>query len=416
MRTSSSTAAWAIAATWPWASCGSSATKTSAMSRWELHNPSNEFLTFIHLSKAKNYMDYKEAITHYACPIQNFTFACKDNNIAINHQGKMPVKWPGQGKFILDGTRSSHLYKRYISMDSLPQETNPSCNYVFSANQHPTNTDYPYYYNGYYSETRANRIHQLLENENDFDIQKMESIQLDNTNSFASDAAPVLINHINRTGLNENQKAMLAQMESWKGTYDFNDEDAELFELWWKNTKNFTWDELKQYPFYLKSPDDYILLNLIQKDPSNSYFDKQGTPSIENADDIIQTAFKVAFQEYEEKKKMETPVWSNFNKVNIMHMTEIEAFSRTNMPASGYPEAINATSDSWGPSWRMIVELGDKPKAFGIYGGGQSGNIGSPYYDNFVDDWNKGQYYPLQFYSSGQEAKKQTLTTWTLTK
>jgi penicillin amidase len=39
--------------------------------------------------------------------------------------------------------------------------------------------------------------------------------------------------------------------------------------------------------------------------------------------------------------------------------------------------------------------LTDKIEAYGIYPGGQSGNPGSRYYDNMVNDWAKGVYQPL---------------------
>lgn len=382
--------------------------------KWELHNPSNEFLTFIKLNRAKNYDEYKEALTQYSCPIQNFVFACKDNSIAINHQGKMAVKWQGQGKFILDGTKSSHLYTKYIPNDSLPHLLNPESNYVFSANQHPTYPNYPYYYNGRYWETRANRIQKLLEKENKFDIQKMETMQLDNTNAFAQEALPVLMNSMSKSKLTEDQKNTLARLNSWNGAYDFNDSNAELFELWWKNIKEYTWDELKTYSFYLRAPEDYILLDLIQKEPANKYFDKQGTSMKENADDIIREAFSIAMNDYNKMKKEKSVKWSDCNKVNIMHMANLPAFSKMNLPSAGYPEAINAVASSWGPSWRMIVELGDRPNAYGVYPGGQSGNVGSPYYDNAVNDWNKGKYYRLQFFMSLTEAKEHATNTWIL--
>ena len=43
----------------------------------------------------------------------------------------------------------------------------------------------------------------------------------------------------------------------------------------------------------------------------------------------------------------------------------------------------------------MIVHLTNKTEAYGVYPGGQSGNPGSPFYDNFVDSWAAGKYYPL---------------------
>jgi len=382
--------------------------------KWELHNASNEFRTFIKLNTARDYNDYKEAIRHYSCPLQNFTFACKDNTIAINHQGNMAVKWPGQGKFILDGTSSDFLPTRYIPVDSLPQLYDPTSNFVLSANQHPTDASYPYYYDGYYAETRANRIEQLLENRNDLDIPAMEAIQLDNTNYFSELALPVLMKHIDLQRLNAAQQKMLQTLSTWKGTYNYEDENAKLYELWWKDITTSTWDELRVYPFFSRPPDEYVLLDLIEQEPESHFFDRQGTVKKENAGDIVTGAFIDAVAEYDNLKKGGSVKWGDCNKVNIMHLTNLPAFSRVGLPSAGHPEAINAISVNWGPSWRMIVQLGDRPQAYGIYPGGQSGNAGSSSYDNFVDDWSKGHYYPLRFFMSSQEAKTHTKTRWIL--
>ncbi len=43
----------------------------------------------------------------------------------------------------------------------------------------------------------------------------------------------------------------------------------------------------------------------------------------------------------------------------------------------------------------MIVELSDPPKAWGVYPGGQSGNPGSIFYNNFTNKWVAGEYFRL---------------------
>lgn len=381
---------------------------------WGLHRPSNELLTYLQLNKAKDYHDFKEALHSYASPIQNFTFAGKDNSIAIHHQGNLPVKWPGQGKFILDGTRSDHLYHRTIPADSLPHLVNPSCNYVIAANQHPTDNGYTYYYNGYYRESRANRIGQLLVPDNRLDLQKMQSIQLDNTSSFANDALPVLLNILPQKKLSGDEQALFTTLHSWQGTYDLHDEKAKLFQLWWKYIKEYTWDELAEEGFQSKQPLDYILLQLISREPGNEFFDRKNTAVREQAADIISEAFSMAVAELDRIRSFSSIQWGANNKVNIRNLANIGVFNRMNIASAGYPEAINAISNNMGPSWRMIVELGERPKAFGIYPGGQSGNGGSRGFDLFVNDWNKGRYYPLQFYMSTTEARAQSINTWSL--
>ena len=182
--------------------------------------------------------------------------------------------------------------------------------------------------------------------------------------------------------------------------------------MWWQQVKDYTWDEFKRYKFHSRLPDDYILLDLIKKEPGDPYFDKQGTTGKENAMDIVYAAFSKAVDNY--RKSGDKIKWGDHNRVNIMHMINIPQFSRMNIASAGHFEAINAQSDNWGPSWRMIVELGDRPRAFGIYPGGQSGNVGSRNYDNFIGDWNKGNYYPLQYFISKEEAGKQVKQSWVL--
>jgi penicillin amidase len=373
--------------------------------KWELATPSNEILSFIHLNKASNYKEYKEALRYFSCPIQNFTFACNDGTIAVNHQGKMAIKYNGQGKFILDGSTDSSMSTKYIPFDSLPHQVNPKCNYLISANQHPTDSNYRYYYNGYYMENRANQIDKMLAKENKFDLEKVEKIQLDNTNSFAALALPVLLKSINKYNLNANQRQMYELLSSWNYSFDYNSKNAAMYEFWWSEIKDLTWDEFRKFPFPLIYPDDYVLLNLIKTDPSNLYFDILSTSKREEASDIIYESFVKASNEYLKLKNKEDVKWGNLHRVNFYHLAHLPAFSKLNLPSAGSPEAINAVSNSWGPSWRMIVQLGNTPIAYGIYPGGQSGNVGSKYYDNFINHWRQGKYYRLNFYSSSHEAK-----------
>jgi len=43
----------------------------------------------------------------------------------------------------------------------------------------------------------------------------------------------------------------------------------------------------------------------------------------------------------------------------------------------------------------MVIQLSATTEAYGVYPGGQSGNPGSKYYDNFIDTWANGEYFTL---------------------
>ncbi|HEY8898256.1 MAG TPA: penicillin acylase family protein [Niastella sp.] len=382
--------------------------------RWQLHQPSNEFSTFIQLNKAKDYNEFKQAIATYSCPSLNFSFACNDNTIAVYHQGKLAARGSGQGMFLLDGTVSDQIPSGYIPFDSLPHLYNPSCNYVFSANQHPTGAGYAHFYNGYYSENRAARIHDVLAAENEFDIEKTKQLQLDNVNYFAQLILPVLVRNVIPAQLQSKQKEVLNTVSLWAANYDEKEKRAMFFDLWLKNVKDSTWDEFNNRSTHLPMPADRVLLKLIEEEPGNDYFDNKNTPQKETAADIITQAFLTAYAKYNALKEKGSIDWADCNKVNLMHLTKIKSLSVTGLPSAGNPQAVNAVAPNWGPSWRMIVQMGTHPQAWGIYPGGQSGNIGGRYYDNFVADWNKGKYYQLHFYTTPAEALKQTHSCWVI--
>ena len=95
----------------------------------------------------------------------------------------------------------------------------------------------------------------------------------------------------------------------------------------------------------------------------------------------------------EKENKLE---WALFKDPTIYHLLRdaVMPFARK-VKVGGWSNVINATTHSHGPSWRMIVHLTSETEAYGIYPGGQSGNPGSRYYDDFVDKWSKGEYYRL---------------------
>jgi penicillin amidase len=50
---------------------------------------------------------------------------------------------------------------------------------------------------------------------------------------------------------------------------------------------------------------------------------------------------------------------------------------------------------SYAPSFRQIVDLGDLSRSVAVNPPGQSGHLSSPHYDDLIEPWLKGDYYPL---------------------
>jgi penicillin amidase len=138
---------------------------------------------------------------------------------------------------------------------------------------------------------------------------------------------------------------------------------------------------------------------MLKNHPDDVFMDIVATEERETAKDLFLIAFKEASKEILDwKAKNGEYNWSAFKGTTIGHLLQgLHAFSRSNIPIGGDREIVNATSKRHGPSWRMIVEMSTPPRAIGIYPGGQSGNPGSKYYDNFIDQWAAGEYIDILF-------------------
>ena len=100
-------------------------------------------------------------------------------------------------------------------------------------------------------------------------------------------------------------------------------------------------------------------------------------------------------------------VWQHYKNTTITHLARLKAFSVSDVNIGGYHNIVNACSDLWGPSWRMIVDFTDgKPQCYGVYPGGQSGNPASLGFTEFIEKWAKGEYFKLHFYANKSEAQK----------
>jgi len=135
-------------------------------------------------------------------------------------------------------------------------------------------------------------------------------------------------------------------------------------------------------------------------------FDLPETDQIETAADLARLSFQEMVQEItawqEEKGSYE---WAAFKGTRIMHLVpNFESFSRRNIYTGGYSGILNATGERHGASWRYVVEMGDEITAFGIYPGGQSGNPGSRFYDNFIKIWANGDYVNFDLKSSDDKS------------
>ena len=375
--------------------------------RWIVNETPEDFEigTFLELNKAKNYKDYRKALSHYSTPAQNFVFADNAGDIAITVTGKLPKKEKGQGRFIYPEISEDNLWKGYIPFDSLPHAYNPATNFVGSANQRSTGINYPYYYNGRFDHYRGRILNRKLSQMENIDAEDMMALQNDTESLLAEDALPVLLEYINTDGFNSTEKQMIKLLSEWNGRFDKDLQAPVIFKTWIYNCYDLIWDELDVLAEKnaISKPNMWRSIELMKEMPDNKYFDIKETPVKETAGDIIQMAFEQSFDQLKEELSQADFNWGKHWSADVKHLSNLPAFSHNGLETGGFMFALNAIRGNHGPSWRMIVELGKYPKAYGVYPGGQSGNIGSKAYDSNLEAWTNGEYFELKFLKDAKD-------------
>ena len=383
--------------------------------RWIAHDESDDFQTFYLLNRAKNYQDYRKALTYFTSPAQNFIFADREKDIAITPNGKLPLKFRDQGKFVMDGSDPANNWQGWIPADQNPTVKNPPRGFVSSANQSSTDQTYPYYINWRFEQYyRASRINSKLTAMYKATVDSMRLLQMDTYSTLARDVLPTMLKYINPATLNENQAKGLSIIKNWDKYYAEDSEGASIFDAWWDNFFHLTWDDkFSRKDIALNYPSYDQTVRLLLTEPGSTWFDNSATKYKETCSDIVNKAFQQAIDGLVQTKGQPGKkwAWGSVKETFINHLANLPGFGTGNFSAGGRGNVVNALRWNTGPSWRMVVQLGPEVKGYGVFPGGESGNPGSHYYDDMFETWKNGQLNELLFLRSADEKSDRVKST-----
>ncbi len=392
--------------------------------RWVAHDKSQELTTFYRLNRAKNYDDYVKALSFYSAPAQNFVFASNQGDIALWVNGKFPLKAKLQGKYILDGSDKAADWQSFIPHAHNPHVKNPARGFVSSANQSSTDPSYPYYINWEFAPSeRGRRINQRLESMTNVTVDSLRDLQNDNYNLKANGMLDKLISLV-KTPTAKQAKAIKV-LQTWNKKNDPVEIAPSIFETWsnllyesiWEDEFGYDGNIPMMYPSWDKTA------QLINQNATVKWFDNVKTKNkVETLEDLASTSLTATMDSLTKWQKADMGdswAWANYKSTDIKHLIPgLNSFSKMDVKIGGGKGIVNATTERTGPSWRMIVQLGKNNtfKGYGVIPGGQSGNPGSPHYDDMIETWRQGKLNELLFLQSKDEKSARIKKTIKLTK
>lgn len=149
--------------------------------RWTALDPKlNDAEGFQGLNRARDWKEFRAALSRYTGPMQNMVYADTGGHIGYYAAGRVPIRKSGDGSLPYDGATDAGEWTSYIPIDKLPHVFDPPSGFIVTANQRIVGLDYPYHLTHEWpAPYRARRIHDLLQAKQKLSASDFRAIQGD---------------------------------------------------------------------------------------------------------------------------------------------------------------------------------------------------------------------------------------------
>jgi penicillin amidase len=388
---------------------------------WTALQPGTLMKSVLLLDRAGNWEEFREALSYWDTPSQNFVYADVEGNIGYQAPGHIPVRASGDGSSPVPGWSGEYEWVDTIPFDELPRAFNPPEGYIVTANNAVVGPNYPHLITldwdpGY----RARRIVALIEADNSISLVDIQAMQGDVSPVWAEDVLPYLLV---LPSDDRRQTEALETLRAWDKRATRDSAGAALFEAFRLHLLDLTFgDELgEQLLRQARSSATDALVDLLPNETS-PWFDDVDTPALETRDEILLRALDEAVEELTDTLGRDMDRWrwgdlhtATFENQSLGHcgVRLVERiFNRGPVAVDGTvatvyntgyvldsPYGVNTVS-----SQRQIVDLGNLTRSVSMHTTGQSGHPFHPHYDDMIDPWRNIEYHPMLWERADVEA------------
>jgi penicillin amidase len=369
--------------------------------RWSAADPAVLQDVFLDIDRARNWDEFKSAISRFGGPGQNFVYADVDGNIGYHASGKLPIRRDYLGDVPVDGSSGANEWDGYIPFEELPQAFNPPNGFVVTANQNPFPTDFPYHVGGVFAPPyRSRQILDMLRASGKkitpADGLRIQKDVYSGFNRFL--AWQIAGAYQNRKGVDKVLDAAAETLPGWDGQMDKERPEPLITTL--------TYQYLRKAIAERASPgnaDIYdiqiapaVVERILRERPAGWFADYN---------ELLLRCFTDAMEEGRRMQGADPKRWKYgrfaFLAVDNPVVRRVpyvgKWFNIGPVPMSGAPTTVKQTTPRLGPSERMDASLGDWDASLMEVPIGESGHIASPHYRDEWDAYYNGESFPMQF-------------------
>ncbi|UOY91968.1 penicillin acylase family protein [Ectobacillus sp. JY-23] len=381
--------------------------ETALALKWTALEPSTELEAVLRMNVAKDWESFKDALTYFHTPAQNFVFASKDGTIAYRANGKIPIRKQGDGSLPVPGWTDEYEWTGFIPWDDLPTIVNPTEGFIATANNKVIH-QYSYHItNSWAQPYREMRIKEVLYEKNNITPQDMMELQMDQINLQAREFVPVFLSKLEGIQLSEKQREALAVLKKWNYKDDRNLSAPLIFNLWMKEISVVLFEkDISSNVIKLFEDKAQVTDTLIRKAAAGErslWIEEMG-----GLQEVLSTSLQRTLTKIEKQqgKNMKNWTWGTFHRVAFSHpLSSVGPLSyifnsqspiplsgsRVTVQAAGWDEETGIVNH--GAPWRFVIDTSNMDKGYHIVGPGQSGHVKSEWYQNQLENWVNGVYH-----------------------
>ena len=345
--------------------------------------------------RAKNWEEFQKGRFRGGAPTVNQLYADTKGNIGWSPGGLTPVRpnWDGLVPVPGDGR---YEWAGFLRPEQFPSSYNPAAGYFSTSNEMNMPEGYPYKDRKlgfeWSNDSRHRRIEEVLRPAAKVSLIDSINLQTDQMSVSARRAVALL------KGLNSNEPAV-KMLQGWDAVEGTASAEAALFEIWWKRHLGPAFLNATVPAGAVATPDAAVMLEALEGKSARFKVDARA---------LFRATLEPAYAEW---VRLGKPVWGKLHQSLPGHPLRnfVNADLRAKLqpgpfPAPGGPftpwQSMH-TGDSFqltnGPSFRMVLDVGNWDESRAVNYPGQSGRWDDPHYADLADLWRKGEYFPLLY-------------------
>ncbi len=378
--------------------------------------PSHQVQAQIMLMSARDWGEFRDALSVWPFPSLNFAYADVEGNIGYQLGGRVPVRAKGHGTVPMPGWTGEYEWTDFLPFDEMPSAYNPPTHWVASANNKIADDDYPHFLSANWADGfRQQRIIEMLEEKEKLSTDDFKAMQVDQLSIPARELVPEILR---LSPKDDWSRRALTFLKAWDYRASADSVAACVYEVFFAHMVRRTLEEK------LGSWSDFFMGKGIHPVRRNGMFfnvahswllskmrERPAWFAGKTWTEVMEECLAASVDELRRLlgDEVSTWQWGRLHRLRFKHpLGDVRGldriFNRGPVPVGGdgntvwqaaYAPYHGYDLNSFTASWRQIIDLDDFNRSLATLPSGQSGHPGSRHYHDMIEIWRRGEYHPM---------------------